>query len=164
MVAATAADAASRSPLAVLEKLLTHSIRLRDLYKNARWRFPSGQFGGLRRIFHYKEQVSLIDAIVDRIPVLGGTVGVFASEFLQSAPSCRLLRGPRALDQLLHEFFDAHESVLSVARPRDANDDQPWVRDFAVGQVALTNEQQRESINEVLLKNEPPLRFRQADF
>ena len=33
VVAATAADAASRTPLAVLEELLTHSIRLRDLYK-----------------------------------------------------------------------------------------------------------------------------------
>jgi hypothetical protein len=120
----------------------------------------------VRRILddHYKEQVSLIDVILDRIRVLGGTVGVFASEFLQSAPSCRLLRGPRALNRLLHEFFDAHESVLSAARPHDSNDDQPWVRDFAVGQVVLTNEQQCESINGVLLKSEPPLRFRQTDF
>jgi DNA-binding ferritin-like protein len=106
VVAATAADAASRTPLAVLEELLTHSIRLRDLYKNARWQFPSSQFGGLRRILddHYKEQVSLIDVILDRIRVLGGTVGVFAGE------------------------------------------------------------QQCESINGVLLKSEPPLRFRQTDF
>ena len=93
VVAATAADAASPTPIAVLEELLTHSIRLRDLYKNARRQIPSGQFGGLRRILddRYKEQVRLIDVIVDRIRVLGGAVGVFASEFLQSAPSCRLL-------------------------------------------------------------------------
>jgi hypothetical protein len=68
------------------------------------------------------------------------------------------------LNRLLHEFFDAHESVLSAARPHDSNDDHPWVRDFAVGQVVLTNEQQCESITGVLLKNEPPLRFRQTDF
>jgi starvation-inducible DNA-binding protein len=166
VVAATAANAASRTPLAVLEELLTHSIRLRDMYKNARWQIPGGQFVGLRRILddHYKEQLSLVDVIVDRIRVLGGAVGVFASEFLQSAPSYRLLRGPRALNRLLHDFFDAHESILSAARPHDSNDDQPWVRDFAVGQVVLTNEQQCESINGVLLKNEPPLRFRQADY
>jgi starvation-inducible DNA-binding protein len=165
MVAATAADAASRTPIAVLEELLTHSIRLRDLYKNARWQISSGQCGGLRRILddHYKEQLSLIDVIIDRIRVLGGAVGVFASEFLQSPPSCRL-RGPRGLNRLLHDFFDAHESVLSAARPHDANDDQPLVRDSAVGQVVLINEQQCESINGVLLKNELPLRFRQTDF
>jgi starvation-inducible DNA-binding protein len=163
--AATAADAASRTPLAVLEEMLTHSIRLRDLYKNARWQISSGQFGGLRRILddHYKEQVRLIDVIVDRIRVLGGTVGVFASEFLQSAPSCRLLPGPRALNRLLHEFFDAHESVLGAARSNDSNDERPWVHDFAVGQVVLTNEQQCESINGVLLKNEAPLRVCQTD-
>jgi DNA-binding ferritin-like protein len=166
VAAATAADAASRTPLAVLEELLTHSIRLRDLYENARWQIPNGQFGGLRRILddHYKEQVRLIDVIVDRIRILGGAVGVFASEFLQSAPSCRLLPGPRALNRQLHEFFDAHESVLSAARPNDSTDEHPWVHDFAVGQVVLTNEQQCESINGVLLKNDPPLRFRQTDF
>jgi starvation-inducible DNA-binding protein len=163
--AATAADSVSRTPLAVLEELLTHSIRLRDLYKNARWQIPSGQFGGLRRMLddHYKEQVRLIDVIVDRIRVLGGAVGVFASEFLQSAPSCRLLPGPRALNRLLHEFFDAHESVLGAARPNDSTDEHPWGHDFAVGQVVLTNEQQCESISGLLLKNEPSLRFRQTD-
>ena len=87
-----------------------------------------------------------------------------AGEFLQSVPSCRLLPCPRALNRLLHEFFDAHESVLSVARPNDSTDEHFWVHDFAVGQVVLTNEQQCESINGVLLKNEPPLRFRQTDF
>ena len=165
MVAATAADVASRTPLAALEELLTHSIRLRDLYKNARWQVPSGQFGGLRRILddHYKEQLNLIDVIVDRIRALGAPVGVFASEFLQSAPCCPPLRGPKALNRLLHDFFDAHESLLSAARPHDSNDDQPWVRDLVVGQVVLTNEQQCESINGVLLKSEPPLRFRQTE-
>src|SRR5271163_3003208 len=113
-VAAGAADAASRSALAVLEALLTHSIRLRDLYKNARRQIPSGEFCELRRILddHYKEQLSLIDVIVDRIRILGGAVGVFASEFLQNSQFCRLLRGPSALNRLLHDFLDAHESVL----------------------------------------------------
>src|SRR5271165_2362123 len=37
IVAATAADGQSHTTVAVLEELLTQSIRLRDLYKNARW-------------------------------------------------------------------------------------------------------------------------------
>jgi starvation-inducible DNA-binding protein len=166
VVAAVATGAVSRTSLAALEELLTHSIRLRDLYKNARWQIPSGQFPELRRILddHYREQLSLIDVIVDRIRILGGSVGVFASEFLQSGQSCRLLRGPGALNALLHDFLDAHELVLSAVRPHDANDDHSWMRDFAVGRVVLTNEQQCESINGMLLRNEPLQRFRQADF
>jgi hypothetical protein len=54
------------------------------------------------------------------------------------------LRGPRALNGLLHDFLDAHESVLSAACPRESNEDHSWVRDFAVGRVVLTNEQQCE--------------------
>jgi starvation-inducible DNA-binding protein len=161
----TASNAASRSSVAVLEELLTHSIPLRDLYKNARLQIPSGQFPELRRILddHYKEQLSLVDAIIDRIRVLGGAVGVFASEFLQSGQSCRLLRGPRAFRGLLHDFLDAHESVLSAARPHYSNDDHHWVRDFAVGQVVLTNEQQCELISGLLLRNEPQQGSRQTD-
>lgn len=164
-VAAASAEAASRRPLAVLEELLTHSIRLRDLYKNARWQIPSGQLRELRGILndHYKEQLGLIDVIVDRIRALGGAVGVFASEFIQSTQACRPLRGPRALNRLLHDFLDAHDSVLSAARPHDSDDGQRWVRDLAVGQVVLTNEQQCELINGMLLKSEPLLRFRQMD-
>src|SRR5260370_7520404 len=87
VVAAAAADAASRTRLADLEELLTHSIRLRDLYRNARWQIPSGQFRELRGILddHYKEQLGLIDVIVDRIRFPLAAAGVFPSQFLQSA-------------------------------------------------------------------------------
>lgn len=165
VVAAAAADAASSTPLAVLEELLTHSIQLRDLYKSARRQISSGQHAELHRILdeHYKEQLSLIDVIVDRIRLLGGAVGVFASDFLQGEQSCRLLRGPGALNRLLHDFLDAHESILGAACEHDSNDHHPS-HDFAVGVVVLANEKQCDSITEVLLTSESPLRFRQADF
>jgi starvation-inducible DNA-binding protein len=158
-------DPALRTTVAVLEELLTHSIHLRELYKNARWQIPSGQFREVRQMLddHYREQLSLIEVIVDRISLLGGAVRVFASEFLRSPQMSRVLRGPGALNRLLHDLFDAHEIVLSVARPHDSSDDQHWVRDFAVGQVVLTNKQQCESVNGILLSNEPQQRFRQSD-
>lgn len=165
VVASAAAGASSRTTGAVLEELLTHTIRLRDLYKNARLQLPSGQFGDLTRILndHYQEQLRLVDVIVDRIRVLGGTVGVFASEFLQSPHFCRPLRGPRALNRLIHDFLEAHESVLSAARPHYSNDDQYWMRDFVVGQVVLTNAQQCELIGGMLLRNEPRESFSQTE-
>lgn len=164
-VVATLDEAGSRTTVAVLEELLTHSIHLREFYKNARWQVPSSQFLDLRRMLddHYKEQVSLVDVLVDRIRILGGAVRVFASEFLQRSQFCRVLRGPRAVNRLLHELLEAHESVLSAARPHDSNDHHHWVRDFAVGQVVLTNEQQCELISGMLLSNEPQQVFRQTD-
>jgi starvation-inducible DNA-binding protein len=158
-------DAALRTTVAVLEELLTHSIQLRELYKNARWQIPSGQFREFRQMLdeHYRQQLSLIDVIVDRIRILGGAVQVFASEFLRGPQFCRVLRGPRAVNRLLQDLFEAHELVLSAARPHDSNDDHHWVRDFAVGQVVLTNNQQCELINGILLSNEPEQRFRQSD-
>jgi DNA-binding ferritin-like protein len=163
-VSAAAADAASRTTGAVLEELLTQTIRLRDLYKYARRQVPSTQFGELRRTLddHYQEQLSLVDVIVDRIRVLGGTVGVFASEFLHSSQVCRPLRGPGALNRLILDLLEAHESVLSAARPHYSNDDHQWMRDFVVGQVVLTNEQQCELVGGMLLKNEPQQRLSQA--
>jgi starvation-inducible DNA-binding protein len=165
VVAAVAVEAAARTPASVLEELLAHSIRLRNLYKNARSQISSTEFRELRRILddHYREQLSLIDAIVDRIRALGGAVGVFASDFLQGAQFCRVLRGPRALNRLLYELREAHESVLGAARVQDSGDDHHWVRDFAVGQVVLTNEQQGEVINGMLLRNDPRQRFCHTD-
>ncbi len=164
-VVATVDEAGLRTTVAVLEELLTHSIHLREFYKNARWQIPSSQFHELRRMLddHYKGQLSLIDVVVDRIRILGGTVRVFASEFLRSTQFCRVLRGSGALNRLLHDLLEAHESVLSAARPHDSNDHHRWVRDFAVGQVVLTNEQQCELINGMLLSNEPQQVFRQTN-
>ena len=135
--------------VAVFEQLLIRSIDLRNLYINVRWQISGSQFSEIREILieHQKEQLSLIGSLVDRIRILDGTAGVFASDFLQRAQLCRVIRGARALNQLLLDLLEAHEAVLSAAHPRDSHDDLRWVRDFAVGQVVLTNEQQREIIN-----------------
>ena len=161
IIGATSADPGSLTSVALLEELLTESIRLRDLYKNARLQIPSGQYRELRRIVdhHYKQQFGIIDLIVDRIRALGGAVGLFASEFLQSGQYCRVLRGPQALNRLLHDFLEAHESLLSMARLHCSNDATYWVRDFAVGQVVLANERQSELISEILLRSDPQQRL-----
>jgi starvation-inducible DNA-binding protein len=154
-----------RSSVAVLEEVLTESIRLRDSYKHARLQIPSGRSSELSRVLneHYQEQVELVDVIVDRIRALGGAVGVFASEFLQSPQYCRMLRGPSAFQQLLRGLLDAHESILSTARPPHANDDAAWMHDFAVGRVVLANEQQCDVIDKVLHTNAPGAMLRQTD-
>jgi len=90
----TAATAGGNSfnTISVLEQLLRQSIRLRDLHVNARWQILGSQFTEIRKMLndHHKEQLSLIDLLVDRIRILGGAARVFTSDFLQRTTSGHL--------------------------------------------------------------------------
>jgi starvation-inducible DNA-binding protein len=137
----------------VLEVLLAHSIHLRDLYKNARWQTADIQFRRLRQLFdgHYKEQIHLVDILIDRIHALNGAGRVFAGDFLHRTQFSQLLRGRASATHLLAELLDAHESVLNAALPtrtQEGQSNRSWTRDFTVGQVVLTNDQQVLAVSE----------------
>lgn len=143
----------------VLEVLLAHSIHRRDLYKNARWQTADIQFRRLRQLFdgHYKEQIHLVDVLIDRIHALNGAGRVFAGDFLHHTQFSQLLRGRASATRLLAELLDAHESVLNAALPTRTNDGQvsrSWTRDFSAGQVVLTNDQQILAVSEQLMHSE----------
>jgi starvation-inducible DNA-binding protein len=143
----------------VLEVLLVHSIQLRDLYRNARWQAAAAQFRRLRRLLdgHYRAQVHLIDVLIDRIRALNGTGRPFARDFLDRTQFLHLLGGRPSTRHLLVELLDAHESVLIAALPTGTQHGQvscSWTRDFAVGQVVLTNDQQILAISEQLMHRE----------
>jgi starvation-inducible DNA-binding protein len=142
----------------VLEVLLAHSIHLRDLYRNARWQTAAIQFRRLRQLFdaHYKQQIHLIDVLIDRIRALNGTASPFARDLLDRPQFTQILRGRPSTRHLLVELLDAHEFVLSAALPTGAHYSQvsSWARDFAVGQVVLTNDQQILAVSEQLMYRE----------
>ena len=146
----------SSEAVEALEELLAHSIHLRDMYKNARWQTAHLQFRLLRQLFegHYKGQIQLVDVLVDRIRALYGAGRVFAGDFLHRTQFSQLLRGRESVTLLLTELLDAHESVLNVALPTGAKEEQlngSWARDFAVGQVVLTNNEQSLAVREQLM-------------
>jgi starvation-inducible DNA-binding protein len=158
-----ASKSESSRTVEVLETLLGQSIHLRDLYKNARWQTADIQFRRLRQLFdsHYKEQIHLVDVLIDRIRALNGAGRVFAGDFLHRSQFSQLLRGRAPTTHLLTELLDAHESVLSAALPTGTNDAQmnrAWTRDFAVGQVVLANDQQILAVSEQLMHRERMLR------
>jgi starvation-inducible DNA-binding protein len=146
-----------------LEDLLVHSIHLRDLYKNARRLSADIRFRRLLQLFdnHYKEQIQLVDILVDRIRALNGASKVLAGDFLQRTQFSQLLRGRAPVTHLLAELVDAHESILSTALPTGATDGQAnrsWTHDFAAGQVVLANEEQIHALKEQLLHRKCTLR------
>lgn len=137
----------SSSTLLLLDELLTHSIGLRDLYKNARRASSDMSSSRLRALFdeHYKEQLRLVDLLVDRLRMLGGVQHLSAGEFLQGGEISYALRSQRMRNRLFRELLECHDSILGVAR------DGSWIRDFAVGQVILSNELQSQAICELML-------------
>jgi starvation-inducible DNA-binding protein len=155
--------------IVLLDELLTHTLRLRDLYKSARCQAADMQFRHLRPLFdrHYDEQLALVDVLIDRIRALGGADRVLAGCFLQGSPAAYPLRGHSARKRLLDDLLDAHETVTSAAHPAGAyshQTDSSAVQDFTVGQVLLTNDQQGCSIREQLLRLDQARRFAVSDF
>lgn len=155
----TATESESCSTVEALEELLCQSIHLRDLYRNARGQTCDGQHHQLRPLFdaHYKEQVRIVDVLIDRMRTLGGAGRVFARDLLQRTQPCQSLRGRASITRFLRELLDAHDLVLSAALPTGTSDGQcerSWTRDFAVGHVVLTNEQQCLAISEQLMDSE----------
>lgn len=150
-------DAESKKTIAALSELLNQSINLRDLYKKARWQTADIQYRRLRQLFdrHYQEQLQLVDVLTDRIRTLGGSQQLFASQYIQCTRFACALRGNKAAGRLLCELLDAHESVLHTGRANGSALDEQWARDFAVGQVVLTNDAQRETINGELGDSDP---------
>jgi starvation-inducible DNA-binding protein len=145
----------SSATVSLLDELLAHSIRLRDLYKSARREVSDIPSSRLHLVFddHYKEQLRLVDVLIDRLRMLGGVDHIFAGEFLQGARISYGLRNYRARNRLFRELFDTHDSILSAARPGgtgDGQNDRSSIRDFAVGQVILANELQSQSICQLL--------------
>jgi len=155
----TANKRESRKTVEVLEVLLAHSIHLRDLYRNARWQTGAMQFRQLHQLFdgHYKEQIHLIDVLIDRIRALNGAGSLFARDFLDRAQFSQIVAGRASTRHLFVELLDAHESVLSAALPtgtRYGQVNSSCTRDFAVGQVVLTNDQQILAVSEQMTRRE----------
>jgi starvation-inducible DNA-binding protein len=153
----SAGDSTAQKTIGLLDELLTHTLQLRDLYKSARCQTADIRLRHLRPLFdtHYKEQLDLVDVLVDRIRALGGASRVLAGAFLQGTPPSYALRGRSAPNRMLCDLLDAHEFALSAAHTAGTHgqpSDSPAVRDFAVGQVLLTNDQQGGSVREQLVR------------
>ena len=160
----SASEFTAHKTIVLLDELLTHTLRLRDLYKSARCQSADLQFRHLRPLFdtHYEEQLALVDVLVDRIRALGGASRVLAGSFLQGTPPAYALRGHSARSRLLCDLLDAHEMVMSAPHPAGAygqQTDSSAVQDFAVGQVLLTNDQQGCSVREQLSRLDQARRF-----
>src|SRR5436190_18731328 len=70
-----------------LNRLLAHSMALSDLYRKAHWQTSGADFYALHLMFdkHYQRQLELIDALAERVQLLGGVALATAQDVVQES-------------------------------------------------------------------------------
>ena len=142
-----------------LNRLLAHTMALRDLYKKAHWQTKGATFYSLHLLFdkHHGEQLELMDALAERVQTLGGVALALAHDVVEESRIARAPRGRERVGAQLQRLLDAHEFVLQEARPlaREAADrGDDGTNDLIVSQIVRTNELQSWFIHEQLQEDD----------
>ena len=139
-----------------LNQLLADPMVLRDLYKKHHWQVAGHTFYQLHLLFdkHYEEQSELVDAIAERIQLLGGVSVAMAHDVAETTMIPRPPRGREEAPVQLSRILEAHEIILkelrSIARKAsDMGDD--GTNDLLISQVMRTNELQTWFVAEHLV-------------
>ena len=101
-----------------LNQLLADTITLRDLYKKNHWQVAGPTFYQLHLLFdkHYSEQNELVDAIAERIQLLGGVSIAMAPDVAAMTLIPRPPKGREEVPVQISRLLHAHEIVLKEAR------------------------------------------------
>ena len=136
-----------RESVSHLNQLLADTMTLRDMYKRHHWQVAGPTFAQLHLLFdkHHSEQNDLVDAIAERIQLLGGVSIAMAHDVAEATIIPRVPRGREAAPVQLSRLLHAHEIVLKEARTMarlaaERRDD--GTNDLLVSDVIRTNELQ----------------------
>ena len=130
-----------------LNQLLADTITLRDLYKKHHWQVAGPTFYQLHLLFdkHYGEQDELVDAIAERIQVLGGVSVAMAPDVAETTLIPRPPKGREEVPVQISRLLHAHEIVLKEARTMArlaANSGDDGSNDLIVSDLIRRNELQ----------------------
>jgi starvation-inducible DNA-binding protein len=130
-----------------LNQLLADTITLRDLYKKHHWQVLGPTFHQLHLLFdkHYEQQNELVDAIAERIQLLGGVSIAMAHDVAEMTLIPRPPKGREEVPVQISRLLHAHEIVLKEGRAMarlaaESGDD--GTNDLIVSDVIRTNELQ----------------------
>jgi starvation-inducible DNA-binding protein len=101
-----------------LNQILADVITLRDMYKKHHWQVSGHTFYQLHLLFdkHADELTELIDAIAERIQILGGLAIAMAADVAEMTKIERPPRGREEVPVQIDRLLGAHELVLKEAR------------------------------------------------
>ena len=131
----------------LLNQVLADTMTLRDMYKKHHWQVAGETFYQLHLLFdkHHNEQVELVDAIAERVQLLGGLSIAMAADVAETTFIPRPPRGRESAPVQISRLLEAHEIILKEARTAarqvaKAGDD--GTNDLLVSEVIRTNELQ----------------------
>src|SRR5476651_537927 len=94
-----------------LNQLLADTMTLRDLYKKSHWQVSGATFYQLHLLYdkHYEEQSAIVDAIAERIQLLGGVTIAMAADVAETTQIPRPPKGREEVPVQLSRLLDAHQ-------------------------------------------------------
>ena len=140
-------ETACREAVDNLNQLLADTATLRDLYKKHHWQVAGPTFYQLHLLFdkHYEQQVELVDAIAERIQLLGGISLAMAHDIAETTLVPRPPKGREEVPIQISRLLHAHEIILKEARTMARRADEAQdegTNDLLVSNVIRTNELQ----------------------
>jgi|SRR5208282_1470650 len=142
---------------AQLNQLLADTMTLRDLYKKSHWQVAGPTFYQLHLLFdkHYNEQVELVDAVAERVQLLGGVSIAMAPDVAETTRITRAPRGREEVPVQLSRLLSAHQVIILETRKLarraiELGDDGS--NDFLISEVLRPNELQVWFLSEHLVK------------
>jgi starvation-inducible DNA-binding protein len=139
-----------------LNQLLADSMTLRDLYKKSHWQVAGPTFYQLHLLYdkHFDEQVEIVDAIAERIQLLGGVSLAMAADVAETTQIERPPRGREEVPVQISRLLDAHQLIIGDCRKlarRASEIGDEGTNDLVVSDVLRTNELQQWFLNEHLV-------------
>ena len=141
------AESACKESVENLNQLLADTMTLRDMYKKHHWQVSGPTFYQLHLLFdkHYDEQNKIVDAVAERIQLLGGVSLAMSHDVAETTIVPRPPKGREEVPVQVSRLLHAHEIVLKEARTMarvasERGDD--GTNDLLVSDVIRTNELQ----------------------
>jgi len=140
-----------------LNQLLADSMTLRDLYKKSHWQVAGPTFYQLHLLFdkHFGEQVEIVDAIAERVQLLGGLAIAMAPDVAETTQIERPPRGREEVPVLISRLLDAHQIIVRECRElaeRATKLGDQGTNDMVVSDVLRANELQAWFLSEHLVE------------
>ncbi len=131
----------------LLNQVLADTITLASMYKKHHWQVSGPTFYQIHLLFdkHYEEQAELVDAIAERIQLLGGVATGMPAAVAKLSKIENPPDGVEEVPVQISRLLEAHELINIEARDYagkagDAGDD--GTEDLLVSQVLRVNELQ----------------------
>ena len=141
------AESACKESVDNLNQLLADTMTLRDMYKKHHWQVSGPTFYQLHLLFdkHADEQSKLVDAVAERIQLLGGVSIAMSHDVAETTLIPRPPKGREEVPVQISRLLHSHEIVLEEARAmarRAAEHGDDGTNDLLVSDVIRTNELQ----------------------